>query len=202
MCSSSFASIKNCDILLLMLLLIIPCHITQKSSVAPEREMINPHGSVKSTSNEASAVQSVIDTPATFALPILKLVCFLGLSSPITHSGGYCSTINKCPRCLPLYTHLLTFTLTIISAALLGARFRDSSSTVLGCEDGDIGADEFPPASVMGRRRSRAVLYQLSGHYKPEKVKTKLKINNVSVCVGVEGLPRREITMFRGEGRI
>lgn len=47
-------------------------------------------------------------------------------------------------------------------------------------EDGDIGADEFPPASVMGRRRSRAVLYQLSGHYKPEKVKTKLKINNVS----------------------
>lgn len=50
-----------------------------------------------------------------------------------------------------------------------------------GGEDGDIGADEFPPASMMGRRRSRAVLYQLSGHYKPEKVKTKLKINNVSL---------------------
>lgn len=73
---------------------------------------------------------------------------------------------------------LITVSLFVLSAALLGARFRDTSTT-LG-EDGDIGADEFPPASVMGRRRSRAVLYQLSGHYKPEKVKTKLKINNVS----------------------
>lgn len=69
-------------------------------------------------------------------------------------------------------------------AALLGARFRDTSTMLGGSsEDGDIGVDEFPPASVMGRRRSRAVLYQLSGHYKPEKVKTKLKINNVSIFV-------------------
>ena len=68
----------------------------------------------------------------------------------------------------------------VLPAALLGARFRDTSTVLGGSEDGDIGPDEFPPASVMGRRRSRAVLYQLSGHYKPENVKTKLKINNVS----------------------
>lgn len=38
-----------------------------------------------------------------------------------------------------------------------------------------------PAECNMGRRRSRAVLYQLSGHYKPEKgVKTKLKLGNVS----------------------
>jgi potassium voltage-gated channel Eag-related subfamily H protein 8 len=36
---------------------------------------------------------------------------------------------------------------------------------------------EAPPANY-GRRRSRAVLYQLSGHYKPDKMKTKLKLNN------------------------
>ncbi|XP_076035151.1 eag-like K[+] channel isoform X2 [Oratosquilla oratoria] len=36
---------------------------------------------------------------------------------------------------------------------------------------------EAPPANY-GRRRSRAVLYQLSGHYKPDKMKNKLKINN------------------------
>ncbi|KAL3268307.1 hypothetical protein HHI36_007425 [Cryptolaemus montrouzieri] len=36
---------------------------------------------------------------------------------------------------------------------------------------------EAPPANY-GRRRSRAVLYQLSGHYKPVKMKTKLKLNN------------------------
>ncbi|XP_048479359.1 potassium voltage-gated channel subfamily H member 8 isoform X5 [Plutella xylostella] len=35
---------------------------------------------------------------------------------------------------------------------------------------------EAPSPANMGRRRSRAVLYQLSGHYKPEK--TKLKLNN------------------------
>lgn len=39
---------------------------------------------------------------------------------------------------------------------------------------------ELPPASY-GRRRSRAVLYQLSGHYKQDKIKTKLKLNNVSI---------------------
>ena len=75
---------------------------------------------------------------------------------------------------------LIVNILFVLPAALLGARFRDTSTVLGGSEDGDIGPDEFPPASVMGRRRSRAVLYQLSGHYKPEKVKTKLKINNVS----------------------
>ena len=75
---------------------------------------------------------------------------------------------------------LIVNILFVIPAALLGARFRDTSTVLGGSEDGDIGPDEFPPASVMGRRRSRAVLYPLSGHFKPEKVKTKLKINNVS----------------------
>nr|XP_032513750.1 potassium voltage-gated channel subfamily H member 8 isoform X5 [Danaus plexippus plexippus] len=37
---------------------------------------------------------------------------------------------------------------------------------------------EAPSPANMGRRRSRAVLYQLSGHYKPDKMKTKLKLNN------------------------
>ena len=75
---------------------------------------------------------------------------------------------------------LIVNILFVIPAALLGARFRDTSTVLGGSEDGDIGPDAFPPASVMGRRRSRAVLYPLSGHFKPEKVKTKLKINNVS----------------------
>lgn len=39
---------------------------------------------------------------------------------------------------------------------------------------------EAPPANY-GRRRSRAVLYQLSGHYtKDNRRKSKLKLNNVS----------------------
>lgn len=38
-----------------------------------------------------------------------------------------------------------------------------------------------PTKDPYGRRRSRAVLYQLSGHYKSDKPKTgKLKLNNVS----------------------
>lgn len=68
-----------------------------------------------------------------------------------------------------------------IIAALLGARFRSSESALLG-DDGTNGDFEVPPGVNMGRRRSRAVLYQLSGHYKPEKIKTKLKLNNVSQC--------------------
>lgn len=45
---------------------------------------------------------------------------------------------------------------------------------------------DVPAGCNMGRRRSRAVLYQLSGHYKPEKggVKTKLKLGNVSIPTG------------------
>ncbi|XP_021699751.1 potassium voltage-gated channel subfamily H member 8 isoform X4 [Aedes aegypti] len=44
-----------------------------------------------------------------------------------------------------------------------------------GAEDENL---EIPPGVNMGRRRSRAVLYQLSGHYKPEKMKTKMKLNS------------------------
>uniref|UniRef100_A0A1B0C0J4 PAC domain-containing protein n=1 Tax=Glossina palpalis gambiensis TaxID=67801 RepID=A0A1B0C0J4_9MUSC len=87
------------------------------------------------------------------------------------------------------------------SAALLGARFRAGSNAgLLGLgalpglgggtsinDTGDGNGDEsinldIPAGCNMGRRRSRAVLYQLSGHYKPEKsVKTKLKLGNVSL---------------------
>lgn len=71
-----------------------------------------------------------------------------------------------------------------LSAALLGARFRSNDSSLLGgVSGGDDGSNpnfEVPAGVNMGRRRSRAVLYQLSGHYKPEKIKTKLKLNNVS----------------------
>lgn len=88
-----------------------------------------------------------------------------------------------------------------LTAALLGARFRAGSNAgLLGLgalpglgggtsinDTGDGGGDEsidldIPAGCNMGRRRSRAVLYQLSGHYKPEKsVKTKLKLGNVSM---------------------
>ncbi|XP_049867040.1 potassium voltage-gated channel subfamily H member 8-like isoform X8 [Pectinophora gossypiella] len=63
------------------------------------------------------------------------------------------------------------------SAALLGARFRAESSCLLPDPNGNLDPEAPSPAN-MGRRRSRAVLYQLSGHYKPEKTKTKLKLNN------------------------
>ncbi|XP_068629562.1 potassium voltage-gated channel subfamily H member 8-like isoform X3 [Battus philenor] len=65
------------------------------------------------------------------------------------------------------------------SAALLGARFRAESSCLLPDPNGNLDPEAPSPAN-MGRRRSRAVLYQLSGHYKPDKMKTKLKLNNVS----------------------
>ncbi|XP_022117084.1 potassium voltage-gated channel subfamily H member 8 isoform X4 [Pieris rapae] len=63
------------------------------------------------------------------------------------------------------------------SAALLGARFRAESSCLLPDSNGNLDPEAPSPAN-MGRRRSRAVLYQLSGHYKPDKMKTKLKLNN------------------------
>ncbi|XP_050672374.1 potassium voltage-gated channel subfamily H member 8 [Leptidea sinapis] len=63
------------------------------------------------------------------------------------------------------------------SAALLGARFRAESSCLLPDPNGNLDPEAPSPAN-MGRRRSRAVLYQLSGHYKPDKMKTKLKLNN------------------------
>lgn len=51
-------------------------------------------------------------------------------------------------------------------AALLGARFR-SADTSLNVDDGleGNGPLDIPAGCNMGRRRSRAVLYQLSGHY-------------------------------------
>ncbi|GBP28292.1 Potassium voltage-gated channel subfamily H member 8 [Eumeta japonica] len=65
------------------------------------------------------------------------------------------------------------------AAALLGARFRAESSCLLPDPNGNLDPEAPSPAN-MGRRRSRAVLYQLSGHYKPDKAKNKLKLNNVS----------------------
>ncbi|XP_063239033.1 potassium voltage-gated channel subfamily H member 8 [Bacillus rossius redtenbacheri] len=47
---------------------------------------------------------------------------------------------------------------------------------------------EAPPANYE-RRRSRAVLYQLSGHYKQDKVKTKLKLNNTLLQPSAGPLP-------------
>ncbi|XP_025832214.1 potassium voltage-gated channel subfamily H member 8-like [Agrilus planipennis] len=83
----------------------------------------------------------------------------------MSESELYDSTTLGDPLLLPLRT-----------AAVLGARFRGG--------DGYFGADangnldpEAPPANY-GRRRSRAVLYQLSGHYKQDKMKSKLKLNN------------------------
>uniref|UniRef100_A0A8D8A0I0 Potassium voltage-gated channel subfamily H member 8 n=2 Tax=Culex pipiens TaxID=7175 RepID=A0A8D8A0I0_CULPI len=66
------------------------------------------------------------------------------------------------------------------SAALLGARFRSAETSLLaddGAEDDNLEIG-VPAGCNMGRRRSRAVLYQLSGHYKPEKMKTKIKLNS------------------------
>lgn len=70
------------------------------------------------------------------------------------------------------------------AAALLGARFRAESSCLLPDPNGNLDPEAPSPAN-MGRRRSRAVLYQLSGHYKPDKMKTKLKLNNVSKVISL-----------------
>ncbi|XP_058835392.1 potassium voltage-gated channel subfamily H member 8 isoform X3 [Topomyia yanbarensis] len=64
------------------------------------------------------------------------------------------------------------------SAALLGARFRSAETSLLADDGAEDESLEIPPGVNMGRRRSRAVLYQLSGHYKPEKMKTKIKLNS------------------------
>ncbi|XP_045491141.1 potassium voltage-gated channel subfamily H member 8-like isoform X6 [Colias croceus] len=69
------------------------------------------------------------------------------------------------------------------------ASFKDITNTKMAAmntnEDFDSDPNgnldpEAPSPANMGRRRSRAVLYQLSGHYKPDKMKSKLKLNNVS----------------------
>lgn len=51
----------------------------------------------------------------------------------------------------------------------------------LMCLDANGNVDPEAPPANYGRRRSRAVLYQLSGHYtKDNRRKSKLKLNNVS----------------------
>ncbi|KAH1009515.1 hypothetical protein HUJ04_001858 [Dendroctonus ponderosae] len=76
------------------------------------------------------------------------------------------------------------------NAAVLGARFRGSADSCLLAEraNGNLDDPEAPPANY-GRRRSRAVLYQLSGHYKPDKMKTKLKLNNNLLSSTPQPLP-------------
>jgi hypothetical protein len=55
----------------------------------------------------------------------------------------------------------------------------------LNSPDEDEG--EMPNANHMGRRRSRAVLYQLSGHYKhQDKIKPKIKISSVSIAFRIK----------------
>lgn len=96
-----------------------------------------------------------------------------------TMNGGATIWLIQLIECIKVFA---------LSAALLGARFRSSDAGLLGGIGATGGSDdgcnpdfEVPAGVNMGRRRSRAVLYQLSGHYKPEKIKTKLKLNNVSI---------------------
>lgn len=77
----------------------------------------------------------------------------------------------------------------VILAALLGARFRSAETSLLADDGAEDESLEIPPGVNMGRRRSRAVLYQLSGHYKPEKMKTKMKLNSVSILRDCRLLP-------------
>ncbi|XP_030761068.1 potassium voltage-gated channel subfamily H member 8 [Sitophilus oryzae] len=76
------------------------------------------------------------------------------------------------------------------SAAVLGARFHGTADSCLLSDkvNGNLDDPEAPPANY-GRRRSRAVLYQLSGHYKPDKMKTKLKLNNNLLSSTPQPLP-------------
>lgn len=62
----------------------------------------------------------------------------------------------------------LNFDSPFFIAALLGARFRNADTSLSmendNDDEGGPGLD-VPAGCNMGRRRSRAVLYQLSGHY-------------------------------------
>ncbi|KAF5307673.1 hypothetical protein FQR65_LT06728 [Abscondita terminalis] len=78
------------------------------------------------------------------------------------------------------------------SAAVLGARFRGADSCLLADANGNLDP-EAPPANY-GRRRSRAVLYQLSGHYKQDKIKSKLKLNNNLLSSTPAPLPEYKTT--------
>ncbi|XP_032291891.1 voltage-gated delayed rectifier potassium channel KCNH8 isoform X2 [Drosophila virilis] len=115
------------------------------------------------------------------------VVLFLASHKDITHTKMLEMNVNE--ECDSVFA---------LTAALLGARFRAGSNAgILGLgglpglggppsgDGGDTDTGEgnnldVPAGCNMGRRRSRAVLYQLSGHYKPEKggVKTKLKLGN------------------------
>ncbi|KAH8306915.1 hypothetical protein KR044_000973 [Drosophila immigrans] len=115
------------------------------------------------------------------------VVLFLASHKDITHTKMLEMNVNE--ECDSVFA---------LTAALLGARFRAGSNAGMlglgglpglgGPASGDGGDAEggegnnldVPAGCNMGRRRSRAVLYQLSGHYKPEKggVKTKLKLGN------------------------
>ncbi|KAL5286114.1 KCNH4 family protein [Megaselia abdita] len=103
------------------------------------------------------------------------VVLFLASHKDITHTKML--EMNATDECDSVFA---------LTAALLGARFRNNESSILGGGDFDDDDDDnnngnslqVPAGCNMGRRRSRAVLYQLSGHYKPEKVKTKLKLSN------------------------
>ncbi|KAK3909458.1 Potassium voltage-gated channel subfamily H member 8 [Frankliniella fusca] len=55
---------------------------------------------------------------------------------------------------------------------------------------------EAPPANYE-RRRSRAVLYQLSGHYKQDKIKSKIKLNNTLLQPNSAPLPEYKTTALK-----
>lgn len=61
--------------------------------------------------------------------------------------------------------------------------------------NGDLDQD-LPPANY-DRRRSRAVLYQLSGHYKQDKIKTKLKLNNTLLQPSNAPLPEYKTSAIK-----
>ncbi|KAL4089210.1 hypothetical protein QTP88_024269 [Uroleucon formosanum] len=55
-----------------------------------------------------------------------------------------------------------------------------------------------PASNAYGRRRSRAVLYQLSGHYKSDKPKTgKLKLNNTLLQGSSAPLPEYKTSALK-----
>lgn len=57
-----------------------------------------------------------------------------------------------------------------------------NNSIIYNSTDSNGNIDPEAPPSNYGRRRSRAVLYQLSGHYKQDN-KHKIKLNNVRLYI-------------------
>lgn len=118
---------------------------------------------------------------------IMSLVCFCFTFVVVVDPsiGYYCSNelcISRLNIAQTSFMHLSAVNC-LYAAAVLGARFRGADSCLLADANGNLDP-EAPPANY-GRRRSRAVLYQLSGHYKQDKIKTKLKLNNVSIFIRV-----------------